>query len=395
MAGLTEDGLVIRTREEIAALIRGTIQDTLAENGEDPIDLDTSIEGIMIDQVAADLADQWEALAALYAAFQGRARGTNADWYAAITGTLRRPATPTRVPVTVNLNAGFTLSPERVASIDGNPDAQFRLVEAVTNTGGSAADVDALFECLTLGPVPALAGKLTVIDTPIIGWNSITNAAEGIKGRAAADDAELALARVLELAARGTRTTSSIRANVSKVEGVISVDAFENVQSVIVSGRPPKSIEVVIWDGDGGAANDEVAQAIYDKAPEAIEIFAQGGPGTSAGFATTDTDEQVEVAFTRATPLRCYVSITVAGATCSAAQIKDALVDRGNLFRVAEVGSYDELIQAVREALPATIGRITSLTFGTSAAPVTTVVTPSYAEIIRIANGDVAVTGVS
>lgn len=390
MAGLSSNGLVIRTREEIGQLIRLTIRESLRESGEE-IDLDTSIEGILIDQVAADLGDQWEALEALYTAFQGRAVGANADWYANITGTRRRAATRTFVLCTVNLDGGKSLAAGKVAALDGDPDSQFYLVEGVTNPGGSPADIDATFACLKTGPVVALATKLSVIVTPSTGWNSITNAADGAKGRAAADDPELALTRIVELASRGSRTAAAIRARVSKVSGVLSVTVYENQTSSTVGGRPAKSFEVVVWDGlVPGATDNAIAQAIFDVAPEGIQAY-----GTATGNAIDGDGDTVAVAFTRASVLRTYVAATVTEATCSAAQIKAAAFARGELFVVGELGSYDEMIQALRDALPSTIGRITDLKIDVAATPATTVVTPTYAQIIRIATVDVTVTGVS
>lgn len=394
MAVLDDSGLVIATQPEIEARLKATIRAALKEQGVD-IDLDEGPEQQVIGSVSNDGAERDETVQAIYGAFQGRGRGILADFYAGITGTRRRAATPTRVPsCTVNLNAHTTLEAGVVVAVHGNPDVQAKLVAAVSNDTGATDDIDATFECLTTGPIPILVGTLTDIVTSRPGWNSVTNAADGIKGRLVADDVELEATRKAELAGRGKRSIASVRARLLKVDKVISAKVYENVISVVVDGRPPKSIEAVVWD-DGAAAND-IAQVIYDYGPEGIEVFSIAGPGTTSGSATLETEDgTIDVPFTRATVLRTYVAVTVVGATCSAAQIKAALEARGTLYVVAELGSYDELIRALRDALPATIGRITDLRVGTGAVPSTTLVTPSYAQVIRIAAGDVVVTGVS
>ena len=67
--------------------IRQVLKDD--ETGID-IDLDEGPEQQIIGDVSDELAAQDETLQALYGVFQGRGRGVNADWFAAITGTTRR-----------------------------------------------------------------------------------------------------------------------------------------------------------------------------------------------------------------------------------------------------------------------------------------------------------------
>jgi Baseplate J-like protein len=385
MAGLTSSGLVIRTQPELRDMIRATIAEALPG-----INLDEGPEQQFIEIVAEKIAENWEALQALYGAAFGQGDGLLLDLFAAITGTARREATKSRVTATVNLNAGVTLPRGKVASVAGDPNAQFATVADVTNTSGVAANVSVVLEAVKTGPIAALAGTLTVIVTPSSGWNSITNATDAEKGRLVADDIELAAARLVELAGRGKDSYAAIRAAVSKVAGVISVTVYGNETIGTVSGRPGKSIEVVVWD-DGAAADDDIAQAIYDTKPAGISSFGVGSSGT----AKTGLQEDFTIDFTRATVLRTYVAATVVlGAGASAAQIKQALADRSALYVVAQLSYASQLVQAILDALSG-VTAVTGLTVGTGSSPVTTLVTPTYAQIVRISTGDVAVTGAS
>ncbi|MCZ7682277.1 MAG: hypothetical protein M5U28_27190, partial [Sandaracinaceae bacterium] len=169
---------------------------------------------------------------------------------------------------------------------------------------------------LETGPVPALAASLTVIVTPVAGWTAATNPDDATLGRARADDAELREQRRVELPALGRGTLSAIRAAVARVEGdapdsrpVREVRVYENVTSSTVGGRPPKSIEVVVWDGPTEDADDDkIAQAIYDTRGPGILAHGDGESGTAVD---EGTGEEHAVAFTRATPVQVYVDATV------------------------------------------------------------------------------------
>lgn len=389
MAGLTQNGLEIRTQPEIQALLEEALE--LAFPGANvragPLH---QLVGIL----SEELALAWETLQAVYsAAYPEGASGSLLDQVAALTGTRRRAATRSRVLATANLNAGTTLPAGSIAAVEGNPDAQFRTVEAVTNTDPSAANVDVVLEALRTGRVAAPALSLTVIVTPVSGWNSITNAASAELGLEQAEDDELRMQRVIELAGAGRRTLPSIRAALARVEGVRSVQVIENVTSVAdAAGRPPKSFEVVVWDGSPGAADDDaVAQAIWDRKPEGIEVADMGGV---TGYAETETGATVPVPFTRATELTVHVAATVVLAPGTGAawvtQARDVIEARAEEYAVGETAYASQLMCALLDEVPGIVA-VTSLTLGTAPAPVGALVAADYDQVIRIAAADVEV----
>jgi uncharacterized phage protein gp47/JayE len=80
------------------------------------------------------------------------------------------------------------------------------------------------------GVIPAPAGSLTEILTPVAGWQSITNFDAGITGREQETDEELRLRRALSLKILGSGTVEAIRSRIlQEVPGVTSVLVFENV----------------------------------------------------------------------------------------------------------------------------------------------------------------------
>jgi uncharacterized phage protein gp47/JayE len=342
--------------------------------------------------LAEDSALAWEAIQAIYgAAYGDSATGILLDQVCALTGTTRRAATYSRVTATVNLDAGVTLAAGKIAAVAGSPDAQLASVEAVTNSGGAPANVSVIFEALTTGPIAAPAGYLTAIVTPSAGWNSITNVASATLGETVETDAALRLRRVVELAGAGSGTLASIRAAVSRVTDVLSVTAYENTSSIVVDGRPGKSFEIVVYDVLGAASDAEIAQAIYDHKPAGIESYGVA----DAGAATADDGTVVTVDFTRATSLRTYVDAVIvlepgADGPGVIALAQAAVEARGAAYAVGETAYASQLICALQDVVGARA--VTSLTVGTIATPVTTSVTATYAQVIRIAFADVDVT---
>lgn len=80
------------------------------------------------------------------------------------------------------------------------------------------------------GPIPAPAGSLTDILSPVAGWISLTNYDAGITGSNQETDAELRLRRLNSLRLLGAATVEAIRARLlQEVPGVTSVIIFENV----------------------------------------------------------------------------------------------------------------------------------------------------------------------
>jgi hypothetical protein len=403
MAGLSANGLVIRTQPELQELLEATVRAAIPG-----IDLSQGPEQQIIGILSEELTLAWETLQAIYRAQGPEASGLALDQVAALTGTTRRAATASRVTASVTLAAGATLAAGKVAAVDGDPDAQFASVEAVTNSGASPAAFDVVFECLRTGPIAAPAGLLTVIVTASSGWTAITNATDATLGRDVAGDPELRTQRVVELAAGGLRTVDAIRANVARVDGVISVTVIENSTSVTDgAGRPGKSFEVIVWDGDPAAAlDDEIAQAIYDTKPEGILSWgfgadAEGVGPTDSGTAIDESGTAFVVGFTRATKLRVYVSLeavleddAVAGWE---AQVKTAVSERADEYVVAERGYVSQLIAAILESedgvrVVPSVKAVTTITMeADDPTPDDASVAPTTRQIIRIASADVTV----
>jgi uncharacterized phage protein gp47/JayE len=305
MAGLTADGFTIKTISEIQEEMAADLRARLGP------ELDTSAESVMgqiIGAFAEREASVWLAARDVWQAFTpAGASGVSLTQLSLITGTLREDETRSRVTATLHLNAGITVPAGSRVRVVTDETAVFETLEDVTNAGGSPAYVDAVMQAVDAGPVRANAGTLTVIVTPVSGWNSATNAEDADMGLAAELDPELRARRERELRVQGSANIDAIEQDVLQVEGVIDARGFENDTDNTVGDLPPHSFRIVIWDGDPEAANDdEIAQAIWDSKPIGIEDV-----GADFGFALDRRGDNQTVQFARAALAEVYLEFDV------------------------------------------------------------------------------------
>lgn len=389
MAGLTAQGLVIRTPEEVRARLAAKLLEAFPD-----LDLREGPEQQIIDALAEECGEQWEAIRAIEGA-QGRgASGLALDQVAALTGTPRRPALRSSVTATVVLAAGATLPAGAVAAVAGDPDAQFRTTVPVTNSDVAPSSVSVIMESVQRGVVAAPATTLTAIVTPRAGWISIVNASAAAVGRLASDDAELRAQRERELSGSGLTSYGAIRASVSAVDDVQAVSVLANETLVVDGdGRPPRSFEVIAWCGapEPSGVASRIAAAVLAKKP--IGITSHGL--TSGTTVDPDTGQTVAVAFTLASQLHCFAELEVIlsgtqGAEWEA-QVRAALTARFAAYTVGSRVYASQLIAAVLDDVPGVVA-IVALTVGTSPHPVTVSVAATSREIPTLSGGDIAIT---
>lgn len=334
------------------------------------------INGIM----ASDFAELWELLEEAY---HGTDPDAAADYLltalAALTGTERRAASPSRVPApsqTFNLDAGATIPAGSLVARAGRPDVVFKTLVEIKNTGGSPAVLTGEVECLTTGPVDVPAGQLTVIVNPVSGWTATTNLVDASLGRNVDSDITLRQRRIAQLQLRGGSTVAGIAADLLDSETVPALSdirdaiVLENTDDVTVGGIPAHAFEAVIDDGDVPTVpNSTIAQVIWDSKPGGIKTA-----GGASGIAQDKNGDNQTVYFSRVTLKPVYVGITVATNTDfpvdGADQVKEALALYG-----ANFGIDDDVIALALRAQGLTVAGVTDVptfTLGFAPAPVGT-----------------------
>ena len=102
-------------------------------------------------------------------------------------------------------------------------------VNVVYTQDGAPAQGLGSATCTQNGPIPAPANTLTVIDSPISGWDSVTNPLDVIPGAFEENDTEAIERRNNLLASQGNGPIQSIVQKVLLIEGVQSAIGFENL----------------------------------------------------------------------------------------------------------------------------------------------------------------------
>lgn len=321
MAGLTETGFSVKTIDEILDEISTSLKDNIDPN------LDTDPESVL-GQLVGIFAERerilWLLLRDIWSAFTpGGSSGFSLTQLALLTGTKRLDATFSTVTATVNLNAGTTLPAGSQANVTDDPDSVFETLTEVENTGGTPANFPVDMRATVTGPVRAPAGTLEEITTPVVGWNTVTNALDAVEGENAETDPDLRERRELEIRAQGSSNLDAIIADVDQVEGVLDVAGTEDLED--------HTFNIVIWDGVGEDAEDnEVAQKIWESKPAGIE-----STGSESGTAVDEQGEDRAINFDRASQVPIYfeVDLTINPDTYPGdgdTQVKQAMVDYAN-----------------------------------------------------------------
>lgn len=336
--GVTDTGFNVKPLQtildEIETAQRQRIASTVNTTSESPLG---QVNGT-IGSIASEI---WEVAAGDYSAASIlTATGQALDRKVALSTLSRAAATPSVVTATVNLDAGATLPLGSEAHPDGNPSAVFSTFADLNNPGPTADDFDIQMVALDYGPTRANAGTLTQILTPVVGWNSVTNAEDAALGSDIESDSALRARYMRSAGGKGLRTIDSVVQAAQSVSDVAQALVFENPLDVNdpVSGAPPHSIEVVIL-GPTADAND-VAQAIWDTKGAGIATF-----GTDSGTATDSNSNGQTVHFNHVSVMDIHVLYEIkTGAGFSAATgidgIKQAVADWGD----ANLGIGDDVI---------------------------------------------------
>lgn len=373
---LTAQGLTIETLDEILTNL------ATQQKADIDTDLDTSAEselGKLNGVFASTLREVQEVLAAVHAARDpNNATFAALDGVSSITGTQREPATKGTVTLSVNLNAGVTLPAGSVAQVSGQPTNRWVTKVAVINTGGSPATVPVEAEAENTGVINAGSGTITVIATPVAGWNSVTNSDPATPGTEIELDSDLRVRREEELQSAGTSPLDAIRIDLLDVtygtESVNEVRMYQNLSDTTdADGLKPHSVEAIV------DATDHASPVAGMNTAIATQLFKSkaGGIETNGNITVNVIDSQGQTQptkFRRPTDKNVYVSLTIVtdpntyDSSGSHAALKSAIVLEGqSLFGI---GDEVDRFQLLCAALHFTgVKKITAFTLGFTAAP--------------------------
>lgn len=185
------------------------------------------------------------------------ARGKLLSNLAPLMNKRRREAVKSSVVLQVTADGSGATIP--AGSIVGTPRFQ-TLTEVVVAPSGTA-NVNA--EAIEDGAIAAPAGTLTSIETPVLGWASVTNPADASVGRSRDSDGTLR-ANMLATSAAPNGTPEGIFTALVSIDGVTYAAVLENDTGATNGiGMPEHSIFPIV---EGGADADIAAALLGSKA---------------------------------------------------------------------------------------------------------------------------------
>jgi len=369
--------------EELNSEVKSIFGDNFNVSPESP---DGQINGV----VSESNANLWEIAEESYNSFNpSAATGTTLSNLVQLNGITRLPSTSSRVQLTLSGVAGTIIPSGSLVSTNDTGD-QFSTEQDITLDGGGNGSVFA--NSTTPGPISALSGSITEIDTPITGWSSVTNSADAQIGTDEETDVELRARRERSVARDAQAIIDAIFAGVANIPGVTQTVVLENDTDIVdANGLPPHSFQVIVV----GGVDEEIGDTIWLKKPAGILSF-----GSTTVQIIDSQGIPHDISFSRPTTVDIYVTVTLNTFAEYPANgddlIKQAIVDyangdlvQGRGFSLADDVVYTRLYTPINSVQG---HEITDLRIGISPSPTGTSNIPiSATEISNFLNINIVV----
>lgn len=215
-----------------------------------------------------------------------------------IYGMERIGATYTTVLCNVSGRVG-TVIPETAQAISTNGDI-FKITQSVTIP--SSGQISVYFTAVESGAIPADAGSVDTIYTPVVGWDTVNNTSSGIIGSGIETREDFENRRVALLGKYSTNQVESIKAELLSVSGVVRCVVKENDTDNAVTlqniSLPAHSVYCVV---EGGSLND---------IGSAIRLRKSGGCSTSGSQSYSDSYGTIYYEIPSYTPVSVVINAT-------------------------------------------------------------------------------------
>lgn len=291
---VTDEGLVIPTIQQLLDIVAAELRSnpavgpTLDVSPESPI-------GQLIGVFVSHVREDWEGLQIAYNGNDpDAAESFLLDALCKITGTTRAAATSSSFAgqgrIRLALNANVTVNAGALVSQAANPAVVFVTTENIASTTAGIYAVAA--RCTQVGPIACPANTLTVINTPVVGWTAVTNPVDATLGTNTDSDAQLRVRRVNELEIASSGTVAAITAALLSYETddlvhpITDAITYENTSDYLDAfGRPPHSIEALLYDGDTPSVDDDtIAQLIWDNRGAGVATYGNTSDGVAVDY---------------------------------------------------------------------------------------------------------------
>lgn len=296
MPGLTSTGFERKRLADILAAIETAEKIIFGDN----IDLDPDgpfgqLNGI----ISEAIGDAWEGQEEIYDAFiPSSSSGTSLSNLVQLNGITRDDGNNSTVTATITGTVGLLIPAGSLASVTGT-EAKFETLADLTIPVAGFDNV--AMASVEVGPIVAVAGTLTQIETPIFGWSAITNASDATLGTLEETDAELRARRILATASGGNNLADSCAAQLNDLDDVTEAIVIDNKTDVVdANGLDPHTFASVVV---GGSAVD-ISNIIWSNTPQGIDSF-----GTSSEVITDGQGFPQEIKYSRPTDIDIYFEL--------------------------------------------------------------------------------------
>jgi len=261
---------------------------------------------------ARAITDANNTLVSVYNGFSpANAQGAALSSLVKINGLKRASSSNSQIIVTIGGQVGIPIT-NGVIGDNANLGTQWTLPADVVIPEAGTIDVTAT--CTTPGAVTVPANSLTVILTPTLGWQSVTNGANTASpGNPVETDSQLRQRQTLSTANPSQTILLGIEGQLAALSGVGRLIVYENDTKVVDgNGIPPTSIAVVISGGDATQIATTIATekapgvGTYGTTSETI-IDSKGVPNVINFFALTNVPLTLAITIQ---PLTGFVSTT-------------------------------------------------------------------------------------
>jgi len=280
--------------EELNSEVKAIFGDNFNVSPESP---DGQINGV----VSESNANLWELAEEAYNAFNPKAAsGAALSNLVQLNRITRRPEVASKATVILSGDQG-TVVPEG-SLISASSDITFSTNSSVTipASGSIQSEVTAV----VVGPLQALADTLINIDTPISGWDSVTNPEDAVLGADEESDSDLRARRERSVTVTAKAILDTILAGILSVDAVKEAFIYENDTNSLdsVTSTPARQFQAVVL----GGTDEAIAKAIYNDKPIGIGSFG------STTVAVSDTQGFThDINFTRPIEVAIYVTVTI------------------------------------------------------------------------------------
>lgn len=218
----------------------------------------------------------------------------------------------------------------------------------------SAGEVLVLGTAQVDGAIAASPNTITKINTPTLGWQTVTNPASATPGLPVETDAELRIKQALSVTNSAVSVLTSIRAALLNLSNVSRCRVYENDTNATDSnGIPAKSISAVV---EGGAPTD-IADTIRRK-----KTPGTGTYGTTVVPLTDPLGDVINIRYFQVAPQAIELEINITAGSGFATSTLDAIkqsvadyintqldigqkVDHGRMFLPAQLYGQGDLFR--------------------------------------------------